>query len=311
MTTMPPPPPPQAAATDEKLGSFRKVHFLRSVRGHSIFPGAKLTRGRALQSERIQVLVGESKKDFQVPKDLLAKCSPVFNAMCNSSFKESIEGVIELPEDNPLTFANFMVWLHTCPPAKVMENDMHPIIDLAVFADAYQVYSLKNQTSDLIQKCLLKKVPPITPAIMTQIYELTPDRSVLQELFCLGFVTYNKVRLSPETLTEWENVFEQLPTFGRDFFRITLQMQRNEIALSSTGTCRFHDHENMPGFDRASAVRSACPYPAGGDWIENEREEAKRKREQESFKPEKKGRKTTQDGQVEEEGSVEAPVELL
>jgi hypothetical protein len=257
------------------------------------------------------VLVGESKKDFQVPKDLLAKCSPVFNAMCNSSFKESIEGVIELPEDDPLTFANFMVWLHTCPPAKVMESDMHAIIDLAVFADAYQVYSLKNQTSDLIQNRLLKKAPPITPAIMTQIYELTPDRSVLQELFCLGFVTYNKTRLSPEALTEWENVFEQLPTFGRDFFRITLQLQRNEISLSSTGTCRFHDHENMPGYDRASAVRSVCPYPDGGDWIENEREvQAKRKREQESFKPEKKGRKTTQDGQVEEEGSVEAPVDL-
>jgi hypothetical protein len=88
--------------------------------------------------------------------------------MCNSSFK-SVEGVIELPEFELSMFDYFMVWLHSCSPTKAMENDIHAIIDLAIFSDIYQISSLKNQTSDLIQKSLMKKERPITPEIMSQI----------------------------------------------------------------------------------------------------------------------------------------------
>jgi len=245
---------PSSSDAQEKL-NFRKHHLLS-----------------ALQSERIQVLVGESRKEFLVPRDLLAKCSPVFNAMCNSSFKESIEGVIELPEATPSTFGNFMIWLHSCPSAAaITENDrLQTIIELAFFADTYQVYPLKNQTSDLIQKRLLLK-KAINPSTLMKVYETTPDGSILQELFCLAFIAYPKNRLTPESLSEWENVFEQFPTFGRDYFRHGLQ--RGESMLSRTGTCYFHDHENMSGYDRNSTEKSSpCPYPDGGDWIENERE---------------------------------------
>jgi len=272
----------------EKL-SFRRHHLLS-----------------ALRSDRIQVLVGEDKKEFQIPRDLLAKCSPVFNTMCNSSFKESIEGVIELPEVTPLTFGSFMVWLHSCPPAIPEDDHVWVVINLAIFADTYQIHPLKNQTSDLIQKCLLKKT--VTPSSMTRIYESTPDGSILRELFSTAFVAISQTRsrLAPEVLSEWENVFEEFPTFGRDYFRHNQQPQRGQSILSRTGTCYFHDHGNITGFDKDSAKRSsACPYPDGGDWIENERElENKRKREQEEpLRPENKRRKTQQE--------VEGPFDVI
>jgi len=243
----------------------------------------------ALRSERIQVLVGESKKEFQVPKDLLTKCSSVFHAMCNPPFKESIDGVIELPEINPSIFGGFMIWLHSCPPAIPEDDDDQAIIDLAIFADTYQIFPLKNQTSDLIHRCLLRDADLIRPATMIKIYESTPDGSMLQELFSLAFVRHQQ-SLTLDALSEWEDVFGQFPTFGRDYFRHNLRRQRGQsIQFQSLRTCRFHDHANMTGYDRDSAKGSwPCQYPDGGDWIENERElQNKRKREQELA--EKKG----------------------
>ncbi|KAN0083115.1 hypothetical protein V8E54_002203 [Elaphomyces granulatus] len=243
----------------------------------------------ALKSDRIQVLVGEEKREFQVPRDLLAGCSPVFNAMCNSAFKESVEGVIELPEGNPLTVGSFMLWLHSCPPAIAENEHYQVIINLAIFAETYQIHPLKNQTSDLIQKRLLAGKTAMSPSTMTKIYESTPDGSILQELFCLAFVTGLKTPLAPKALSEWESVLEQFPNFGRDYFRHNQQFQKSEFILNRTGTCYFHDHENMTFWDRSA---EACPYPDGGDWIENERElQNKRKRGQEEFEPEKRGRR--------------------
>jgi hypothetical protein len=92
------------------------------------------------------------------------------------------------------------------------------------FSDIYQIYSLKNQTSDLIQRSLLKKALSITPKIMLRIYGSTSDGSILQELFCLRFVTLDEIRYSyrtfrEEVLSEWEKVFEQFSNLGRDYFR--------------------------------------------------------------------------------------------
>jgi len=96
---------------------FREPIHLDGVFGWLFFRRAHLLS--AFKSDRIQVLVREEKREF---RDLLARCSPVFNTMCNSSFKESIEGVIELPEGNPLTVGSFKIWLHSCSPA-IAENE--------------------------------------------------------------------------------------------------------------------------------------------------------------------------------------------
>jgi hypothetical protein len=43
-----------------------------------------------------------------------------------------------------------MIWLYSCPLA-IIENDYDQvIINLVIFSDTYQVYSFKNQTSNLI-----------------------------------------------------------------------------------------------------------------------------------------------------------------
>ena len=59
---------------------------------------------RALQSDRFTVMVGPCKEVFEVSQDLLIQCSPFFEKSCSLPFKECIEQVINLPEDNPLIF---------------------------------------------------------------------------------------------------------------------------------------------------------------------------------------------------------------
>ena len=79
--------------------------FLRSVWGTTIymFPGAaKLTQDSALRSDRIQVLVGENKKDFQVPRDPFANCSPSLTLhMYNSALRSQSKGSLDFLRSTP------------------------------------------------------------------------------------------------------------------------------------------------------------------------------------------------------------------
>ena len=76
-----------------------------------------------------------------------------------------------------------------------------------------------------------------------------------------------KTRLTLEALSEWESIFEQFPNFSRDYFQHHQQLQRALLSRTDTYMCYFYDHENITGYDRDSA--EVCPYPDGGDWIEN------------------------------------------
>lgn len=227
---------------------------------------------RALQSERIHVLVGEQQERYQVSRDLLARCSPVFNVMCTSSFKESVEGIIRLPEVQPATFEDFMIWLHSYLPSQSIVKDVHAIIDFAIFSDIFQITPLQNQSSDIIYEHMTNDEVPITPEIISKIYTSTPDASVLRKLFCLCFCKLHRPGMyysSDEDLSEWEKLFDHLSNFGRDYFRYT---RKSSESLSRTRACYFHDHSNMLNWvpDDARSEFIICPYPEGGDWIENE-----------------------------------------
>jgi len=48
---------------------------------------------------------------------------------------------------------SFMIWLHSCPPAIAENEHYQVIINLAIFAETYQIHSLKNLTSDFQMGC--------------------------------------------------------------------------------------------------------------------------------------------------------------
>lgn len=59
------------------------------------------------------VLVGPEKKRFEIHKGLVCSRSEFFKAAFTGNFKESTDGILTLPEDDPAPFKHFVHWLYT------------------------------------------------------------------------------------------------------------------------------------------------------------------------------------------------------
>ncbi|KAI9851901.1 MAG: hypothetical protein M1824_002451 [Vezdaea acicularis] len=223
---------------------------------------------KAMQSDRFTVLIGSAQMSFQVPQELLIQHSSVFKTMCHPPFKESIERTIKLPEEKPVTFANFFIWLHALEPC-IPIFDIESVIDLAIFAEKYHICYLKNQTSDVLRTALSDNRWRVTPEIITAVYSSVPAGTTLRQMFSLGFaVNYGSSSLSwsrrnkpTEHWAEWEKVFYDFPDLGWDYFQHIQKGQADASSIKLGGACRFHDHSDTFGWIRGSG--SSCSYPYG------------------------------------------------
>lgn len=165
-----------------------------------------------------------------------------------------------------------MLWLHCYVPSQTIQKEFPAVLELAIFADIYQILPLQNKTSDIILQLLIDDRSLVTPEIISQVYESTPDGSVLRRHFCLAFCTLhdpasqNRSSNTNETSSDWRAVFDEFPNFGRDYFVYTRSSPKTEF--QNRDFCSFHDHSNMIGWDR-QGKRTSCPYQEG-DWFENE-----------------------------------------
>lgn len=70
-------------------------------------------RTRRLFSDRVvTVLVGPHEMKWCLHENLLSGVSDFFRSAFNSGFKESVEGKITMPEDDPQAFELFVRWLY-------------------------------------------------------------------------------------------------------------------------------------------------------------------------------------------------------
>jgi hypothetical protein len=103
------------------------------------------------------LIVGEDQLPCLIPKDMLCEKSEFFaKALAEGRFKESLEGVIHLPEDDSRAFAAFYYWLHTGEvrfeglwtglKAGTLDLNEHvrECIAIWVFGDKYHVPVLQN-----------------------------------------------------------------------------------------------------------------------------------------------------------------------
>jgi hypothetical protein len=156
--------------------------------------------------------------------------------------------------------------------------DVSHAIDLAVFADTYQINQLKNQSSDMIMECLSSGKYKPTPEAISLVYGNMPDGSKLQDLFSLAFTilhTRQSASHAPplSDYMQWKDVFERFANFGRDFFR---HSQGSLSKLDYRGSCTYHDHTDVPGWGTQNpARRSRCPdsngktFQLSEPWVED------------------------------------------
>lgn len=245
----------------------------------------------ALQSERFTVLVGSDETSFVMPKDLLTMHSLVFKTMCDGSFKEAVDRVIKLPEDDSSVFEAFFAWSHQFRPR--LKTHIHPghkefkyLALLAVFTETYQILPLKNQVSDIIRFSLAYYQWHPTPTLIETIYSGVPEGSVFRQICYMGFVKFSSEDMSrplsvsgrysqENELTsrpsneDYATVLEQIPDFAIDYFKLTQDGTTKHDNLIAADICTFHDHSDirdwvaMEKHHKGTEPRNRCPYMHG------------------------------------------------
>lgn len=203
----------------------------------------QLTVNRAMQSERICVLVGEDETPFLVPRELLAWCSPVFKAMVQGPFKEHTEGVIRLRDIDEDTFAAFFLWLHQFDCFECHETvDRGLAHGLAIFAERYQIERLSNEALD--RTTYPKHRYPV-PKFVKEIYDSTPAGSALRRYafkrVATSFLRYHNRNdeARHKFRDEYKEAFESCPDFTADFADVVVF---KTIKNEEEKACFYHTH---------------------------------------------------------------------
>lgn len=120
-------------------------------------------------------------------------------------FKESEDQVLELPDDDPIAFPHFQLWLYT---GNILEShecakdiDWHVLISLHLFGDVRGIPGLQNEAIDV---CIDKleasnKIPCYQ---FRRIYENTLDGSPLRKLM-VDVYTFNVTLTNDLWFDEW------------------------------------------------------------------------------------------------------------
>ena len=169
-----------------------------------------LIHNRESFNAAVQVKVGH-KKTFIVHKDILCRSAPYFKAALEGGFKESKDQVLKLPDDDPVVFSHFQLWLYT---GNIIESHEFPkdiswkvLIDLYLFGDVRGIPRLQNEAIDLfIEKNKAMKVIPNDN--FNFIYENTVDGSPLRKLI-VDMMTFNAVLTESQWFDEKQALYPQ------------------------------------------------------------------------------------------------------
>jgi hypothetical protein len=204
-----------------------------------------------MQSERVKVLVGAS--TFEVPHDLLVRCSTTFKRSEFLTTPKDLGREIALLDVTKATFEDFLIWLYAYEQSLETEN-IDSAFRLAIFAQKYQIYDLRNQALDLIRAALQDRHWTITPDTLLAAYKVAPSGSSLRQLCLLGFVSMEGRHRSPD----WEAAFLECPSLGWDYFQYKSGSEMYHGQIETGGACRFHDHSNIDGWKPQDVID--CPY---------------------------------------------------
>ncbi|KAL0264295.1 hypothetical protein SLS55_000242 [Diplodia seriata] len=216
----------------------------------------------------VKIIVGrnEDSKEFHFHKGLLCWASSYFKAALKEDrFKEGIEGVVRLEEDDPDTIQRFMEWVYN---GRILPEGLIPFQDelwevittqamweLYAFAECRGIPLLKNDIIDTVADILARTWDMVPPSAVLQIYRDTPCGDGMRRLLVsfMAYAGYNlggKLSTSSDGYPSLENIPHELLLD----YMVALE-ERAEKFLPipardqwcAIDRCRFHDHPKDQG----------------------------------------------------------------
>ena len=148
---------------------------------------AHLNPSKRFSGNIFTIIVGGGGRRFKAHDTILSE-SPVFKAMCAGPFRESEIRLIELPDDDPLSFAILLETFYRCCGSQeafkqlchdIVPDDEHRparLADVYIMADKYQVPQVQPFIVDLLKDLDLLTNNPLTFFTIAQtIYRNVPS----------------------------------------------------------------------------------------------------------------------------------------
>ncbi|KAJ5512379.1 hypothetical protein N7463_001931 [Penicillium fimorum] len=105
-----------------------------------------------LRGPTVKIMVGASKKPFHVHESIICTSSLFFKMAMSGPWKESEEHTIELPEDDPITFAVYSHWLYYAKIPVIVEdaaNEKPSQVSAQEYNDLAKAYVLGDKLLDV------------------------------------------------------------------------------------------------------------------------------------------------------------------
>lgn len=169
----------------------------------------------SLYDERISVVVGPEKKIYRVHKGLLCECSKFFKAAFNGSFSEAARGVIEIPEEDVLTFDIIYTWLYINKLIRIGKGenvacDGYNFALLWIFGDKFDMPRLCNEAIDGILHGYQDEGYILHGCDVRIIYSMTAENSLLRKALVATYIGFGNTTIG-SLLEEYEDDLLECP----------------------------------------------------------------------------------------------------
>lgn len=197
---------------------------------------------RKLGNEMVDIYVGPEEQLVRVHKSRLCNRIDYFDKMFNGKFKEAIDNVARLPEDDPAEFDVLIQWVYCPKPDQIQalttitnsEGQGGPSWDAVGFyslAEKYCLRELQNLIMDALLKYHIKQDELPAPSFVDRAYSRTSSESLMAKyaLRTIYFILASESNIYDKgwPSSEIEKLFKDHPTFAADYINV----QRKEESM--------------------------------------------------------------------------------
>lgn len=173
--------------------------------------------------------------------------------MIHGSFEESHRNSIHLKDVTAPVFGAFMIWLHSWQPSKALRDlDIALLIDVAIFADLYNLDELHNDALDELSGHYI--LP--NEALLRYVYDHTRKGAPLRKFMVANLIRPGGGRTNN---LDWIHLKSTLQEVEDICFDI-LKYEHFDAEISEDDPCYFHWHEEDDYPATSPGYTIVCPF---------------------------------------------------